>query len=89
MEQTLNIGKPHMLVNNAGPVAIGKEADFMEMMNAAMGMNHFITSAFLEIKPVEGSSIVNISSIVGPIFGGGKYSLASICHVKGVQLSPV
>ncbi|KAL3455920.1 hypothetical protein BJX64DRAFT_294589 [Aspergillus heterothallicus] len=71
MGKTLQIGKPHMLVNNAGPVAIGKNAGFMEMMNAAMGMIHFVTTAFLETKPEKGSSIVNISSIVGPVFGGG------------------
>ncbi|KAJ5815179.1 Short-chain dehydrogenase [Penicillium riverlandense] len=71
MEKTVAIGKPHMLVNNAGPVAIGKTAGFMDMTSAAFGMVHFITTAFLDTNPVEGSSIVNISSVVGPIFGGG------------------
>jgi 3-oxoacyl-[acyl-carrier protein] reductase len=73
MEKTVAIGKPHMLVNNAGPVAIGTNAGFMDMMNAAMGMIHYVTTAFLESKPETGSSIVNISSIVGPLFGGGMY----------------
>src|ERR1700761_4179982 len=51
MEQTVAIGKPHMLVNNAGPVAIGINAGFMEMMNTAMEMIHYVTTDFLESKP--------------------------------------
>jgi NAD(P)-dependent dehydrogenase (short-subunit alcohol dehydrogenase family) len=73
MAKTVAIGKPHMLVNNAGPVAIGSEAGFMEMTLAAMGMIHFLTTAFLETHPTEGSSVVNISSVVGPLFGGGEF----------------
>lgn len=68
------LGTPHMLVNNAGPVAIGTQAGFMDMMTAAMGMIHYITEAFLATKPGPGSSIVNISSVVGPLFGGGELS---------------
>lgn len=71
MKKTVAIGKPHMLVNNAGPVAIGKQAGFMDMTTAAFGMIHYVTTAFLETKPVKGSSIVNIASVVVPIFGGG------------------
>lgn len=70
-EVVAQLGKPHMLVNNAGPVAIGTHSGFMDMMTAAMGMIHYITDAFLATKPDEGSSIVNISSVVGPLFGGG------------------
>lgn len=73
MEKTTSIGKPHMLVNNAGPVAVGQSNPFMEKMNQAMAMIHYITTAFLETKPAEGASIVNISSVVGAVFGGGNY----------------
>lgn len=81
MAKTLRIGKPHMLVNNAGPVAIGTSAGFPEMMAAANGMIHYVTSAFLDTKPVEGSAIVNISSVVGPVFGGGKSCLLDCARI--------
>jgi NAD(P)-dependent dehydrogenase (short-subunit alcohol dehydrogenase family) len=71
MKKTVLIGKPHMLVNNAGPVAIGSSAGFLDMMTAAMKMIHFVTEDFLATKPAAGAGIVNISSVVGPIFGGG------------------
>lgn len=70
---TLKIGKPHMLVNNAGPVAIGKTRSFIEMTDAAMKMIHYPTAAFLETQPAKGAGIVNISSVVGAVFGGGEY----------------
>ncbi|KAL5338518.1 hypothetical protein BJX70DRAFT_398657 [Aspergillus crustosus] len=75
MQQTIRVGKPHMQVNNAGPVAIGRTAGFMEMI-------HYVTSAFLETKPEAGSSIVNMSSIVGPIFGGGEFHFAALPYVE-------
>jgi NAD(P)-dependent dehydrogenase (short-subunit alcohol dehydrogenase family) len=71
MKKTVAIGKPHMLVNNAGPVAIGSSAGFLDMMTAAMKMIHFVTEDFLATKPAKDAAIVNISSVVGPIFGGG------------------
>ncbi|KAH8897316.1 NAD(P)-binding protein [Thozetella sp. PMI_491] len=71
MAATEKIGKPHMLVNNAGPVAIGKPRSFLEMMDAAMRMISLPTVAFLETQPAQGASIVNISSVVGAVFGGG------------------
>lgn len=73
MAKTVQIGKPHMLVNNAGPVAIGQNASFMEMTTAANGMIFYVTTAFLETSPTEGAAIVNISSIVGANFGGGEF----------------
>ena len=72
MAETLKLGQPHMLVNNAGPVAIGKTRGFLEMMDAAMKMIQYPTAAFLETSPAKGASIVNISSVVGAIFGGGE-----------------
>ncbi|KAM0753424.1 NAD(P)-binding protein [Meredithblackwellia eburnea MCA 4105] len=71
MVETVKIGQPMMLVNNAGPVAIGGKGGFMDMTTAAMAMIHYPTTAFLETNPPEGAGIVNISSVVGPIFGGG------------------
>ncbi|KAJ5889842.1 hypothetical protein N7504_010652 [Penicillium tannophilum] len=71
MEETVAIGKPQMLVNNAGPVAVGQNSAFMEKMMEAMAMIDHITKAFIETKPAAGASIVNISSVVGAVFGGG------------------
>ncbi|KAI5480258.1 hypothetical protein MNV49_001217 [Pseudohyphozyma bogoriensis] len=71
MAETAKVGTPMMLVNNAGPVAIGGKGGFMDMTAAAFAMVHYPTTAFLETKPPKGASIVNISSVVGPIFGGG------------------
>ncbi|KXS99974.1 hypothetical protein AC578_794 [Pseudocercospora eumusae] len=74
LSQTLaEVGNPLMLVNNAGPIAIGKfgQDSFMEMMEKAMSMIHYPTEAFLGTSPERGASIVNISSIVGPLLGGG------------------
>lgn len=71
MGKTSKIGKPHMLVNNAGPVAVGQTSLFMDKMLAAMAMIHYPTAAFLETQPADGASIVNISSVVGAVFGGG------------------
>lgn len=72
MEETVAIGKPHMLVNNAGPVAVGQNNSFMGKMLDAMAMIDYVTRAFLETNPADGASIVNISSVVGAVFGGGK-----------------
>lgn len=72
MKKTQELGPVRMLVNNAGPVAIGTNAGFMEMTQAAFGMIHYVTEAFLEAVDDGEGSIVNISSVVGPIFGGGK-----------------
>lgn len=74
MTETLRIGKPHMLVNNAGPVALGKTSGFLEMMDQAMKMFQYPTVAFLGTEPAQGASIVNISSVVGAVFGGGASS---------------
>lgn len=78
MRKTEAIGKPHLLANNAGPVAIGKDSRFIAPTTAAFGMIHYVTTAFPETKPVKGSSIVNIASIVGPVFGGGREPLSNV-----------
>lgn len=82
MVQTVAIGKPHMLVNNAGPVAIGRTTEFMDMVNAAFSMIHHVTTAFLETKPEKGASIVNIASVVGPLFGGGESWTGKVIHAS-------
>ncbi|OCL04570.1 NAD(P)-binding protein [Glonium stellatum] len=45
MKKTVAIGKPHILVNNAGPVAIGAKAGFIDMVEATFSMIHFVTTA--------------------------------------------
>lgn len=81
MAQTTAIGKPHMLVNNAGPVAVGQAHKFMDKMTEAMAMIDYVTTAFLETKPAAGASIVNISSVVGAVFGGGKSFLELVYYI--------
>lgn len=49
----------------------------MDMTHAAFAMVHYPTEAFMATNPTEGSSIVNISSVVGPIQGGGESEVAS------------
>lgn len=74
MAETVAIAKPHVLVNNAGPVAVGEVSPFMDMMLKAMAMIHHVTTAFLATEPAEGAATVNISSVAGAVFGGGKLS---------------
>lgn len=83
MKQTSDIGKPHCLVNNAGPVAIGKTSGFLEMCDAAMKMIHYPTTAFLETQPARGASIVNIASVVGPIFAGSRFRICE-CDTENI-----
>lgn len=71
MEATLKIGKPHMLVNNAGPVTLGRKTDFIEMVTSAAQMVYYPSTAFYGTEPAQGASIVNISSVVGPVLAGG------------------
>ena len=71
MAETLRIGKPKLLVNNAGPVAIGKTVVFKDAVTAALCSVQMMTEAFLATEPGEGAAIVNISSVVGPIVAGG------------------
>jgi NAD(P)-dependent dehydrogenase (short-subunit alcohol dehydrogenase family) len=71
MAETLRIGKPKLLVNNAGPVAIGTNIVFEAALTAAVCSVQMMVEAFLATEPGEGAAIVNISSVVGPIVAGG------------------
>jgi len=71
MEKTCELGQPMLLVNNAGPTAIGTALVFSDAVTAAVGSVQMVTEAFLATDPPEGSSIVNIASVVGPIVSGG------------------
>lgn len=64
------LGTPTLLVNNAGPTAIGTSLDFGQAVNAALGSVQRMTEAFLAATPGAGASIVNISAVAGPIAGG-------------------
>jgi len=71
MQKTCELGPPMLLVNNAGPTAIGTDLVFSDAVTAAVGSVEMVTEAFLATDPPEGSSIVNIASVVGPIVSGG------------------
>jgi NAD(P)-dependent dehydrogenase (short-subunit alcohol dehydrogenase family) len=78
MDETVKaLGKPKLVVNNAAPVAIGKPpasptpADFLQMIDMAIGSVQQVTSAFIATEPEEGASVVNIAAVSGPIMGGG------------------
>lgn len=62
----------------ASLVAIGGKGGFMDMTHAAFAMVHYPTEAFMATDPPEGSSIVNISSVVGPIQGGGAFEAGMV-----------
>lgn len=71
MEQSAALGPLVGLVNNAGPVAIGRDPDFAETVRDAIGSVQMVTEAFMAAGPAEGASVVSISSIVGAILAGG------------------
>ncbi len=71
MKQTVDqLGTPTLLVNNAGPTAIGRTWSFDEAVHAAMGSVVKVSEAFLATTPGAGASVVNISAVAGPIAGG-------------------
>lgn len=71
MEKTVEkLGTPTLLVNNAGPTALGNSLDFDQAITAAIGSIDKVTNAFLATHPGEGASVVNISAVAGPIAGG-------------------
>jgi 3-oxoacyl-[acyl-carrier protein] reductase len=70
-ETVAGLGKPKLLVNNAGPVALGRKWEFLEALDAAVGSIQKVTEAFLATEPEEGASVVNISAVSGAITGGG------------------
>ena len=95
MRDTLSLGRPTLLVNNAGPTAIGTNLVFSDAVTAAVGSVQMVTSAFLASEPPEGASIVNIASVVGPIVAGGsawycaaKSAIAGYTRYLAVSLAP-
>lgn len=71
MQASAALGSLVGLVNNAGPVAIGREPDFAETVKDAIASVQMVSEAFLAQKPGPDASVVGISSIVGPILAGG------------------
>jgi NAD(P)-dependent dehydrogenase (short-subunit alcohol dehydrogenase family) len=70
------LGKPTLLVNNAGPTALGSTLNFGEAVNAAVGSVQKMTEAFLAAKPEPSASVVNISAVAGSIAGGTSHDPA-------------
>ncbi len=64
------LGNPALLVNNAGPTAIGNTLDFSAAVDAAVGSVQKMTEAFLATGAGPGASVVNISAVAGSIAGG-------------------
>jgi len=64
------VGKPTLLVNNAGPTILGQKLPFGAAVEEALGSIHNITEKFLALEPGPGASVVNISAVSGPIAGG-------------------
>ena len=64
------LGTPTLLVNNAGPAALGTSMDFAQAVEAALGSVQKVTEAFLSTEPGPGASVVNISAVSGSIAGG-------------------
>ena len=52
-------------------VAIGRDPQFGDTVKDAVGSVQLMTEAFMSSAPAEGAAVVNIASVVGPIFGGG------------------
>jgi len=67
---TEQLGAPTLLVNNAGPTAIGTNLDFGQAVDAALGSVQKVTEAFLAANPGPGASVVNISAVSGSVTGG-------------------
>jgi NAD(P)-dependent dehydrogenase (short-subunit alcohol dehydrogenase family) len=95
MAETRKIGRPTLLVNNAGPTAIGTQLAFSDTLTAAVGSVQMVTEAFLATDPPDGSSIVNIASVVGPIVAGGsawycaaKSAIVGYTRYLAVTLAP-
>lgn len=71
MDKSAALGPLVGLVNNAGPVAIGREPQFGDTVKDAIASVQMMTDAFLARKPAEDAAVVNVASVVGPILGGG------------------
>jgi NAD(P)-dependent dehydrogenase (short-subunit alcohol dehydrogenase family) len=59
------------LVNNAGPVAIGRDPHFGDTVKDAIASVQMVTDAFMAAGTAPGASVVNIASVVGPVVAGG------------------
>jgi NAD(P)-dependent dehydrogenase (short-subunit alcohol dehydrogenase family) len=95
MATTARLGQPTLLVNNAGPTAIGTELVFTDALTAAVGSVQMVTEAFIATQPPQGASIVNIASVVGPIVAGGsawycaaKSAIVGYTRYLAVTLAP-
>lgn len=64
------LGKPTLIVNNAGPTILGQTLPFAGAIQEAIASVHWITEQFLALEPGPGASVVNISAVSGPIAGG-------------------
>jgi NAD(P)-dependent dehydrogenase (short-subunit alcohol dehydrogenase family) len=64
------LGKPKLIVNNAGPTILGQTLPFGGAIQEAIASVHWITEQFLALQPEAGASVVNISAVSGPIAGG-------------------
>ena len=71
MAESAKAGPLVGLVNNAGPVAIGRDPDFGDTVKDAISSVQMMTDAFLAAGPAKQAAVVNIASVVGPIVGGG------------------
>lgn len=71
MGKSAELGPLVGLVNNAGPVAIGQAPQFGDTVKDALASVQMMSDAFLEHGPGADASVVNISSVVGPIVAGG------------------
>jgi len=95
MAATTRLGQPTLLVNNAGPTAIGTELVFADALTAAVGSVQMVTEAFLATQPPDGASIVNVASVVGPLVAGGsawycaaKSAIVGYTRYLAVTLAP-
>lgn len=71
MAASAKLGTLVGLVNNAGPVAIGRDPAFGDTVKDAVASVQMMSDAFLAAGPGADASVVNISSVVGPIVAGG------------------
>lgn len=68
MAAAATIGPVRYLVNNAGPSSL-ISASFMEALDLAVGSLHWVTEAWMHIKPPSGCSVVSTASVAGTSIG--------------------
>lgn len=64
------LGKPLLIVNNAGPTIMGQTLPFAGAIEEAIASVHYITEQFLALEPDDGASVVNIAAVSGNVAGG-------------------